>query len=125
MQRFCIVPMGANGTPRGPRYFKWRLGTGIIAGPRNGTVYGLLPIMLVYAQNMSVADDATLGAASDVLAVPVNVELNISTGAVAEGKAALDNLKIPAANTRWPEPSPFGPFESSRTALMVSKNSMS
>ncbi|MCB9135151.1 MAG: hypothetical protein H6636_06980 [Anaerolineales bacterium] len=100
--RYYLVPVEevvqGEITFRGPKYFRWRFGTGtiepIVEGEAQWLDYGLRPTMLVCA-NVSVADHAILAAAIDVTDVPQNIDNTISAAALQAVQDALENLKVP------------------------------
>lgn len=99
--RYYLVPVEevqqGNVVFRGPKYFRWRFGTGTI-DPINGEGqwldYGLRPVMLVCA-NVSAGDHTTLAAAADVTDVPLNIDATITAGALQAVQDALENIKVP------------------------------
>jgi hypothetical protein len=70
-----IAPLDAGGAPqRGPKYFGWDYNPTGIGVAWSGMDYGFMPSMLVLAKNIGAADDATLSAAVDVYAFPLNLD---------------------------------------------------
>ncbi len=82
---------------RGPKYLRWRFGTGTI-DPINGEGqwldYGLRPVMLACA-NVTNPDHTVLAAALDVTDVPLNIDNTITAGALVAVQDALENIKVP------------------------------
>lgn len=94
-----LVPIETVGTYRGPAYFRWRFGTGTITTPWSMMDYGLLPTGLVWARELSPADEALLAAAPDVYQWPDNLDQPITDTTLA---AFFEGLNIPA---NWLQPS--------------------
>ena len=95
--RFYIVPMEQVGNQRAPKYF---------GGPRipgipelDGVAmscqdFGLEKIFVV-GSNLTTAQHTALMANVDVLAIPTNLDANVSAVALNTIQTALENLKIP------------------------------
>ena len=86
-----IIGAGVKGDARRPKY----LGDGTIASPWSGMDYGLDRWMVVGA-DLSVADDSTLAGQPDVLALPVNLALQLTAPQVTTMQAALEAINLPA-----------------------------
>ncbi len=93
--RYYIVPIERVGTGRGPKYFKWRLGTGTIDCQWAMVDYGLVD-QAVVAADISDIDAATLAAAADVMAIPVALDNKLTSGAVSTAKTWLESIGVPA-----------------------------
>jgi hypothetical protein len=93
--RYYIVPIERVDLGRGPKYFKWRLGTGTITCQWAMVDYGQVD-QAVVAADISDADHATLAAASDVMTLPVNLDANMTAGAVNTAQTWLESIGVPA-----------------------------
>ena len=93
-QRFYLVPEESTGTHRGPKYFAWRFGAGTYQAI-DWIDYGAEPAFLVLA-DLSGVDHTALAAEVDSIAVPSNLDNNISAIALSQVKDALELLNIPS-----------------------------
>ena len=98
MLRFYIIPIDSvqGGKYKGPKYFKWRFNPDGIACKWNFMQYGLMPLGIILAHDIEDADNAYLESQDDVTALPLNIDNNISAGAVPIVQAELEALHIPA-----------------------------
>lgn len=94
-QRLYIVPVvlgGKGGAQRVPKYF----GDGTVMAPGSPIVdYGHEPWMFVYA-DLSPSDDTLLTSEPDVIALPFNLDQNLTAGQVTNTKNKLEVINIPA-----------------------------
>lgn len=94
MNRFYILPyisqVGAKGQTKAPKYiFENSTGWGAIP-------YGTEPICICYVSNIDQTQHNQLTAQSDVLAIPENIDQNLTQNAVDTASAFLELLNIPA-----------------------------
>ena len=93
--RFYVVPVigtGADHTDgRRPKYFD------TLGAAWSAMDYGAEPVMLVRAE-VTAAQDASLRANADVFALPVNLDVNLTTTEVTSVRTVLEALNIPASN---------------------------
>jgi hypothetical protein len=95
MIRFYIMPiMVVDGNRRGPKYLRWRFGSGIEC-PWSVKSYGLIDAALV-ACNLTQAQHEQLVAEPDVIAAPEDINQNISEIAIPEVVQVMEALRIPA-----------------------------
>lgn len=93
--RYYIVPIERVGSGRGPKYFKWRLGTGTIDCQWAMVDYGLVE-QAVVAADISDTDAATLAAAADVLTLPANLDGTLTLAARNTARTWLEGIGVPA-----------------------------
>src|SRR5262245_34697964 len=84
---------------RGPKYFRWRHGSGTITSPWSMMDYGFMPTALVWATGLSGADGSMLAAASGVYLWPTNLDAPVTDPTI---DAFFEGLQIP---TDWLTPS--------------------
>lgn len=95
--RYYVMPIIREGNVRGPKYFRW---------PRNGNPtglavrwnmidYGLIDQCIAVA-DVTTAQNTTLAANSDVLAIPANINSTLTAAAVTTAEAYLENIGMPA-----------------------------
>lgn len=95
--RYYVMPVSREGSIRGPKYFRW---------PRNGNPtgiacrwnmidYGLIDQAIVVA-DVTAAQNTTLAANSDVLAIPINVDSKLNATAVSAAETYLEGIGMPA-----------------------------
>lgn len=96
--RFYILPIESNSNARGPKYFAWKFDPDPpgIKCRWSAMDYGLMPVMLLLAHDISVENHTALAANGDVISVPENIDQSISAGAINQVKGALDTLNIPS-----------------------------
>lgn len=95
MYRFYLLPIETVSAARGPKYLKWRFGPDGLDVTWAGMDYGLMPVMLV-AADVDEAQHAEISEHEDVIAVPANIDANITAQALPAVEAALEALHIPA-----------------------------
>jgi hypothetical protein len=98
--RYYILPIvrDATLTRRGPKYFRWGIGTntiGTIVCPWSMKDYGDIDQCIVCADILA-ADHTTLSANADVLSIPVNIDTTLNTGARNTARTFLETYNIPA-----------------------------
>lgn len=95
--RFYVLPIETNGDTRGPKYLDWRFdpdppGIDCLWSMKD---YGLINAALV-AADVSAAQHASLSGYADVAAAPVNLDNNVTAGALPIVVNVLEALRIPA-----------------------------
>lgn len=92
--RFYLLPIEQIDNARGPKYLKWRFGTGTLDVKWAMFDYGLINTALVMA-DVTTAQHNDLIANADVTAVPQNIDANITPAALPAVRSALESLRIP------------------------------
>ena len=94
--RFYVLPVVGSGRDhtdgRRPKYLET-----MRTVPWSAMDYGAEPVMLLRAE-VTPAEDALLRSNPDVFAAPVNLDTTLTAAQVANARAALEGLRIPAAN---------------------------
>jgi len=92
--RYYILPIEEIGNARGPKYLKWRFGTGTLDVQWSCKDFGLTNQMLC-AVNAEQVDHDVLLAQTDIVKIPANLDNNVTTGALSATREALEDLGIP------------------------------
>lgn len=99
MIRFYFVPIEQVGAARGPEYFHWRFDDELVpelAGVQwNMIDYGLINQGIV-AANVTTAQHTYLSAQTGVLAVPVDLDANLTGGQITALNNYLEGINVPA-----------------------------
>jgi hypothetical protein len=97
--RWYLLPIERNNNneQRGPRYFEWRFDPDPpgLTSPKSYIDYGLIDQCMLVS-DISSADHTSLTAHADVLAIPVNLDNNLTAAAVTSARNYLEGIGMPA-----------------------------
>ncbi len=92
--RYYIIPIEEVGSARGPKYLKWRFGTGTLDVQWSCKDFGATNQMLC-AVNAEQVDHDVLLAQGDIVKIPANLDSNVTAAALPTVRAELEALGVP------------------------------